>query len=496
MKWNLYVVDEVIDVELLLRTHRGNPFVFLLDSSNKDEDYLTLPENSFLKSKSRFAYVGLNPVKELSWHKGHLRIGAPGNWSVDEKCIPDAALDRLEGFVESETLQSELPAECGPQYFMFASYEFGEDLVEIANDKPSLLEIPGLQAWLCGDQLVVDWQTNRTYYFHRSENELSHSEMRWRFDRLFNAPIAALPVSGSPPDLKPNFKQEDYLDAISAIKRHIRDGHVYLLNISQAFRFNLKMSIEEVYIRMRKRNPAPFGAFFKTPQFAILSTSPERFLRRDNDRLSTEPIKGTRPRGKTPEEDERKKAELLASVKEQAEHTMVVDLLRNDIGKVCEYGSVMVEDSFYVERYRMVHQLISRVVGRLRRDLRIGSIFRETFPGGSITGAPKKRVMEIIAEIEPQRRAAYTGTLGRHAVKGGNFDLSIIIRSVTVVGDDAFLSVGGGIVFDSDEQQEYQESLDKGIPIINALCDPESEGASEVEDAAAWEIYAYARKAR
>lgn len=475
MRWNSCYIELPFDIDQFVRFQRAASTVFLLDSSNKDEEHLTLPENRFLRSKSRYAYIGLNPVRQLSFRGDVLRTGSPEKWESEETCTPSEALTRFEAFVEGGMVGADGPSESGPQFFLFASYEFGEALIGACNPKESLLDMPYLEAWLCADQLVIDWQKKTAQYFHYSENEYSRTEMLWRFQRIFRRGSEPYNAGGVKAALTSNFEKPAYLKAITDIKKYIHDGHVYLLNVSQAFRFKLVMPVEEIYVRMRKRNPAPFGAFFKTPDFAILSTSPERFLRRDADRLSTEPIKGTRPRGATPEEDDQMKSNLLSSIKEQAEHTMVVDLLRNDVGRVCDFGSVAVEDSFYVEKYRTVHQLLSRIVGRLKRNIGIGTILRETYPGGSITGTPKKRAMEIIAEMEPQRRAGYTGILGRHAIADRNFDLSILIRSVIAVGDEAFLSVGGGIVYDSDEEEEYQETLDKGIPVIRALCDIEGQ---------------------
>jgi para-aminobenzoate synthetase component 1 len=259
------------------------------------------------------------------------------------------------------------------------------------------------------------------------------------------------------------------MEAIRWVKHYIREGHVYQINLSQIFTFPWHYSPESLYKKIRLTNPAPFGAFFKYADWAILSTSPERFLYRVNNVISTEPIKGTMPRGRTPEEDEANVRDLLSSIKERAEHIMIVDLLRNDLGRICEYGTVHVEDRFYVEKYRSVHQLISRVVGRLRSDASLGFVLAETFPGGSITGAPKIRAMEIIAESEPHKRSAYTGTIGRVSINRNNFDLSILIRTIIMQKGFAALSLGGGIVFDSEELAEYQETIDKGAAIVHAL---------------------------
>jgi para-aminobenzoate synthetase component 1 len=219
---------------------------------------------------------------------------------------------------------------------------------------------------------------------------------------------------------------------------------------------------------LREHNPAPFSAYFDLGAFAIASASPERFLRVSDHGVESRPIKGTRPRGVTPCEDAARAAELAASIKDRAENVMIVDLLRNDLGRVCEYGSVRVRDVCKVETYRFVHHLVSSVVGKLRANQTPFDLLRATFPGGSVTGAPKVRAMEIIAELEPTARGPYCGSLSWIGFDGA-MDSNILIRTFTIGKGWTQFPVGGGIVADSDPQREYEETLHKAAGLLRAL---------------------------
>ncbi|MCH7553208.1 MAG: anthranilate synthase component I family protein, partial [Chloroflexi bacterium] len=223
-----------------------------------------------------------------------------------------------------------------------------------------------------------------------------------------------------------------------------------------------------LYESLRRHNPAPFSAYLNMGAFAVLSSSPERFLRLRDGVIETSPIKGTRPRGVTEALDDGLALDLKNSVKDRAEHVMIVDLERNDLGRVAETGSVQVTEMMALRRFATVQHLVSTVQARLRPDTGVADLLRATFPGGSITGAPKIRAMEIIDELEPVRRGVYTGAIGYFSAHGG-FDLNIAIRTMVVKDSVAHVHVGGGIVYDSDPEAEYQETLDKGRGMLAAL---------------------------
>ena len=224
------------------------------------------------------------------------------------------------------------------------------------------------------------------------------------------------------------------------------------------------------YRAIRAQNPSPFGAYLEYDDFGVLSFSPERFLRLTGNRVVTSPVKGTRPRGASAEEDERLMKELANSAKDRAENLMIVDLLRNDLGRVCRPGSIAVSRLFDVERFASVHHLVSSGTGELRRDDDALSLLRACFPGGSITGAPKIRAMEIIEELEPQRRGVYCGAIG-YIGFNGDMDTNIAIRTLVTKGSRAWFWAGGGIVADSEVDAEYKECLDKAGFLLDYFSD-------------------------
>lgn len=240
------------------------------------------------------------------------------------------------------------------------------------------------------------------------------------------------------------------------------------MNMTQCFSTQINKHPINIYERLRTINPAPFAAYLNYDNFKIVGSSPERFLQIRSRKVETRPIKGTLPRGKSPEEDILNREKLYSSVKDRAENLMIVDLMRNDLGRVCEFGSVKVPELFCVEQYSTVFHLVSTITGVLREDKDAVDCIKATFPGGSITGAPKIRAMEIIDELEPTCRHLYTGSIG-YIGFDGDMDINIVIRTILIKKDIAYYQVGGGIVWDSQAEKEYQETLDKGKALKKVL---------------------------
>lgn len=268
--------------------------------------------------------------------------------------------------------------------------------------------------------------------------------------------------------LSSNFKKEEFKDSVQKIRDYIVQGDIYQANLTQRFSGKTKVSSYEIYRDLRRFSPAPFGAFLNFEKTHVLSNSPERFIKCTNKTVETRPIKGTRPRGKTKEEDLRLQNELLESEKDRAELLMIVDLERNDIGKISKVGSVKVPELFVIEKYANVNHLVSTVVGQLEDDKDAIDVIKATFPGGSITGAPKIRAMEIIDELEPTQRNIYTGSIG-YIGFNGDMDFNIAIRTIIKQDENVYFQVGGGMTWDSNPDDEYQETLDKAQSIIKAL---------------------------
>lgn len=268
-----------------------------------------------------------------------------------------------------------------------------------------------------------------------------------------------------------NVRRKGYLKAVQRAREYIASGDVYQVNLSH----RLEAKIEHpsgglawpLYERLRTVSPVPHGAYLDLGDVVVLSASPERFLRLDGQRVETRPIKGTRPRGTT-FDDEAMRTELLSSEKDRAENLMIVDLMRNDLGKVCRIGSVRVPELFGLEGYSSVWHLVSTVTGELRPGVGAIDLLRAGFPGGSVTGCPKIRAMEIIEELEPVRRGIYCGSIGYLSFTG-EMDTSIVIRTLVLSGDRMHLQVGGAVVADSDPESEYAETLAKGRAVLEAL---------------------------
>jgi para-aminobenzoate synthetase component 1 len=266
-----------------------------------------------------------------------------------------------------------------------------------------------------------------------------------------------------------HFDADSYAKAVDAIREEIRAGEVYQANLTHRLSCSFDGDAWRLYERLRARSPAPFAAYLALPELTVVGSSPERFLCLDGDGcVESRPIKGTRPRGASPEADARLAAELAASEKERAENAMIVDLVRNDLGRVCAPGSVTVSELRAVESYATVHQMVSTVTGRLRAGRDRVDLLRAAFPPGSMTGAPKIAALERIAALEPVPRGVYAGALGYLDARGG-MDLAVVIRTILCRGRRAWLHVGGGVVLDSDPRAEWEETLAKARAMIGAL---------------------------
>jgi para-aminobenzoate synthetase component 1 len=268
--------------------------------------------------------------------------------------------------------------------------------------------------------------------------------------------------------VKSNLGKDDYARAFDRVQAHIAQGDCYQVNLTQRFSANVRGNAWHAYENLRRINPAPFSAFLQHPACRVLSSSPERFLKLTGEHVETQPIKGTRPRSADGRRDKALAEELRASEKDRAENVMIVDLLRNDLGKQCVPGSVSASRLFDVESFASVHHLVSTVEGRLNPGRHAADLLRACFPGGSITGAPKLRAMEIIESLEPQRRSVYCGAIG-YIGFDGNMDTNIAIRTLLETGKKIHAWAGGGIVVDSQLESEYQESFDKAAAMLAVL---------------------------
>lgn len=275
--------------------------------------------------------------------------------------------------------------------------------------------------------------------------------------------------------LASKFTRPEYLAMIETIKEEIRSGNTYQTNLTRRIEAALPpdTSTAAIFKRLRSRHPAPFSAYIERPDSAVISASPERFFKIENGMISAAPIKGTRPRGHDQQEDDRLRNELLNSEKDRAENTMIVDLLRNDLGRVCEFGSVTVDRLCEIEEHPSLFHLVSTINGKLRDGLKFSDILKALFPCGSITGAPKLSTMKIIDRLEPTPRGLSMGAIGYYLPAsfglGESIDLSVAIRTMVIRDSIATFNVGGGIVIDSDPEKEWDETVTKSRALLDAL---------------------------
>ena len=346
-------------------------------------------------------------------------------------------------------------------------YDFGSLLETLPQQALADIDFPSARLGLYSWALISDHQRRSSQLvFHPAQSKAE----RQRLIALFEAP-AATADSTTFSLLTPfaaDLAQDAYRQAIARIQQYIQAGDCYQVNFAQRFRAACQGDAWVAYRALRAACPTPYAGFIALERGAIASLSPERFLRLSQGEVETRPIKGTRPRAKDAQRDAEQAQELLNSQKDRAENLMIVDLLRNDLGRSCRIGSVRVPELFALESYPNVHHLVSCVVGQLAADKDAFDLLAGSFPGGSITGAPKIRAMQIIDELEPSRRAIYCGSLLYVDVRG-EMDSSIAIRSLLVQDGQVSCWGGGGIVADSQWQAEYQESIDKVKVLLGTL---------------------------
>jgi len=361
----------------------------------------------------------------------------------------------------------------------YLGFELGREIERLPATTIDDVGAPDLAFGWYDAAVVEDCQHGRAWLVGRPDAVVRlRANLALGRDRAATAP----PSSGRTP-LRANMSRERYLAGVDRARRYIEAGDIYQVNLSQRFSTLCSDSGFDLYGTLRRVSPAPFSAYLdlrdELSGVEILSSSPERFLLADGSYLETRPIKGTRPRGATEAADRALAAELLASSKDRAEHVMIVDLERNDLGRVARTGSVAVPELARLESYRQVHHLTSTVTAERRGGVGLEALLRATFPGGSITGAPKIRALEIIDELEPTVRGVYTGSIG-YVSAHGRLDLNIAIRTITLADGVAHLHVGGAIVHDSEAEAEYTETLDKARGMARALGVALPDEASEV----------------
>jgi para-aminobenzoate synthetase component 1 len=421
---------------------------------------------------ARFSFLGLDPYLVIRAKGRRIQLtDFQKTYSCDAN--PFDILEEVLSALKISPMDSHLPFYCGAMGYF--AYELKNHLEELPRACRDELELPELVMAFPRFVLAYDRIRHKNYlavtdYQPQVRKGSPSLDKRLEaFQKIICRPARSLiPYQGSATGFYSNFTRQDYLEAVKKVKDYIRQGDVYQVNLSQRFTIPFSGDPFHLFLDLFERNPAPFFAYLNMADHVILSTSPERFIFQHGSYVETRPIKGTRPRGNTTAEDVALKRELTASSKDEAELSMIVDLLRNDLGKVCAPRSVRVSEHKRVETYTNVFHLVSIVEGQLRKEYSQVDLIRALFPGGSITGCPKIRAMEIIEELEPDVRSVYTGGLGYISLHN-TMDLNIAIRTAIVKDGRLHFSVGGGIVYDSDEEEEYLETLHKARTLMEFL---------------------------
>ena len=462
------------------------PDPVLIYSALREEPYSSFLDSGMDEMKlGRFSFVGYDPFMVAQCKKEEITIFTQdGTEKVKDN--PFKFLKELLSYYKTERIRSDIPFTSGCiGYFSYDLRYFVERLPSIAADDINMPDfvLSFYDVIIIFDNLMkkayisssgfpfCDEKRNRERAGDRLEDVRNRlKNITNNSDRYLDIEHLVREFNNSmlEHEMSSNFTKEDYFKTIEKAKYLIARGDIYQVNLSQRFECGFDGDPFQLYLRLREINPAPFAAYLNFERFKIVSASPERFVRINKRYIETRPIKGTRPRSADSEEDLLLRKELLLSAKDRAEHVMIVDLERNDIGRICEYGSVKPTEFIIVETYSTVHHLVSTISGRLRDGIDAVDCLMNCFPGGSITGAPKVRAMEVIEELEPTKRGIYTGSIG-YIDFCGDADLSIVIRTIVIKDKKAYFQVGGGIVADSDPEKEYQETLDKARALIEAI---------------------------
>ncbi|CAI1581629.1 aminodeoxychorismate synthase component 1 [Serratia proteamaculans] len=376
---------------------------------------------------------------------------------------PEDPFSLLQQQLEQQNLQpdadTDLPFQGGALGLF--GYDLGRRVEKLPQRALADIALPDMAVGIYDWALIADHHQQRLTL-------LSHTDVEQRWQWLHSQQPAPRSTFALTSPWQANMTRQQYGDKFQRIQHYLRSGDCYQINLAQRFSADYQGDEWQAFQQLSASNRAPFSAFLRLPDNAVLSVSPERFLWLENQQIQTRPIKGTLPRLADAEQDAQQAQRLANSAKDRAENLMIVDLLRNDIGRVAEPGSVQVPELFVVEPFPAVHHLVSTITATLPQHTPATELLRACFPGGSITGAPKVRAMEIIEELEPQRRNAYCGSIG-YISACGTMDTNITIRTLITENGRIYCSAGGGIVADSQEQAEYQETFDKVGRILPQL---------------------------
>lgn len=437
--------------------------IYHLFSDIKETIFL---DSSLANKYGNYSIIGINPYLKVEEKNGQLFV----NGTEKEGTLIDYISDYLKGHADEN--QTTLPLLSGAIGYL--SYDFGMELNGLSSRHPRVIDIPD-GVFIFFENFIIEDKNARKIYLTAAGNQMDWKEKltvlekdlgkKLLFEKRIDRPVV---LNSKYPVIHSNFNKEEYLDAIDKVVKHIIEGDIYITNLTRQITVETQLTPFEVFLRLRTISPSPFGGFLNFGDFKVICSSPERFAKLVDGMVETRPVKGTRKRGETLDEDRALRTELLHSTKDKSELLMITDLERNDLNRICEPGSVEVTELFEIEAYSTVFHLLSTITGKLRKDMGPMDLMSAAFPGGSITGAPKRRAMEIIDGIEHSRRGLYTGSIGFLSFDN-SCDFNIVIRTAIYKDGRFHIGVGGGITCESDLEFEFEETEQKAKALLEAM---------------------------
>ena len=421
-------------------------------------------DSSLVNELGHYSIIGRKPYLKLEKREDRFYINDTEETSISFENYLRSYLDK-----QKTANSSHLPLASGALGYF--SYEYGRRLMGIPSSHKDTISIPDAVLIFYDAFIIEDCHKKESYLITNGITEPADILLKKLEDAILKTSDSepVKPVKEKYPiQVHANFEKEDYKKSISDMILYIYEGDIYIANMTQQLTIESKKAPQDVFYNLRKNNPSPFGGYLDFDHYQIVCASPERFLKLTDGHVETRPIKGTRKRGETEKEDLRLRKELENSEKDKSELLMIVDLERNDLNRVCTPGSVKVTELFTVEAYATVFHLVSDIEGTLEDGKNVMDLLEATFPGGSITGAPKYRAMEIIDELETVRRGLYGGATG-YVDFSGDMDFCITIRTMIKKGEKVYLQAGAGIVADSVPEKEYQECCNKAMALAKTL---------------------------
>jgi len=427
---------------------------------------------------ARYSFLGAKPSVIFKSKGKQVRI-TRNNQVILEKESSNP-LDELKSLLNKYKVYTD-PAL--PRFFGgavgYLSYDMVRYMEKLPDKNPDDLNLPDMYFMITDTILIFDHVLHKikiisNAYVENGDADKAYQSALQKIESLvkdLNAPAPPLPETPEVKvthELRSNFKKEEFEKAVEDSKEYIKAGDIFQVVLSQRFETDITSSPFDIYRALRSINPSPYMYYLQFEDATLVGSSPEILVRADEGKLQLRPIAGTRPRGKNQEEDEALIKDLLADPKERAEHLMLVDLGRNDLGRISEYGSVHVSDFMIIEKYSHVLHIVSNVEGTLAKGKDAFDVLNATFPAGTVSGAPKIRAMEIIDELEPTRRGPYAGTVGYFSFSG-NLDACITLRTIVIKGNKAYIQAGAGLVADSVPSSEYQETVNKSKAMLKAI---------------------------